>query len=413
MHMTVGKSSKLHKKTIYNAPVDGKTVLVRMDYNVPMNSDGTIADDFRMRASLPTIKELQKRNCKIILCAHLGRPDGKKDDKYTLEPVAKHLIDLLKQPVKFVDDCIGDKVIQASKRLHARDILLLENLRFYADEEANSHEFATNLKKSTGAQYFVQDGFGVVHRSHASTDAITLLLPSIAGSLLVKEYESITNAMSSPKSPFVAILGGAKISDKVKVIEKLIDKADTIIVGGAMANTFLRYKGVSVGDSKVETGVDDTIKNIYERASQKTNDVDSFIVLPQDVAVTKELTKNSERREADLDSIEAQDKILDMGPKSIETAAGILENAHTVIWNGPVGMSEYSQFAFGSARIAMAIASRDKEIMSVVGGGDTADFVLGWSGDGKGFDHISTGGGASIELMAGDKLPGIEALLDA
>lgn len=410
--MTVGKSSQLHKKTIYDAPIDGKIVLVRMDYNVPMNSDGTIADDFRMRASLPTIKELQKRNCKIILCAHLGRPDGKKNEKYTLEPVAKHLIDLIKQPVKFVDDCIGDKVLQASKRLHASDILLLENLRFYPDEEQNSHDFAAKLKKATGAQYFVQDGFGVVHRSHASTDAITMLLPSIAGSLLIKEYESITTAMSDPKAPFVAVLGGAKISDKITVIEKLVDKADTIIVGGAMASTFLRYKGIDVGMSKVETGVDDTIKQIYERAAQKTTNVDSFIVLPQDVAVTTELTQDSERRELDLDSIQPQDRILDMGPKSIEIAANILEKAHTVIWNGPVGMSEYPQFAFGSARIAMAIASRDKEVMSVVGGGDTADFVLGWSGDGSGFDHISTGGGASIELMAGDKLPGIEALLD-
>lgn len=395
-------------------PLDGKTVLVRVDYNVPLESDGTIADDFRIRASLPTIRALVKRRCKVVLIAHLGRPDGKPNAKESLEPVAHRLVELLHRPVKFVDDCVGDKVVQASKYLHSGDILLLQNLRFHAEEEENDAEFARALAKNSGADYFVQDGFGVVHRAHASTESITHFLPSSAGVLLEKEYRMITAAMRDPKRPLTAILGGAKISDKIAVVEKFVSVADHIIIGGAMANNFLRFRGFSIGKSKAEDGVDDIIGRIYEAADKKVDDVDAFIELPLDVAVTKTIDASAQRKVIDIKDIQSDDIILDIGARSIERAVSAIERSKTVVWNGTMGMAELDNFAHGSARIALALAEKHGAIMSVVGGGDTADFVMHWDGhDGESFDHVSTGGGASIELMAGEKLPGIESLMDA
>ncbi len=395
-------------------PLDGKTVLVRVDYNVPLESDGTIADDFRIRASLPTIRALVKRRCKVVLIAHLGRPDGKPNAKESLEPVAHRLVELLHRPVKFVDDCVGDKVVQASKYLHSGDILLLQNLRFHAEEEENDAEFARALAKNSGADYFVQDGFGVVHRAHASTESITHFLPSSAGVLLEKEYRMITAAMRDPKRPLTAILGGAKISDKIAVVEKFVSVADHIIIGGAMANNFLRFRGFSIGKSKAEDGVDDIIGRIYEAADKKVDDVDAFIELPLDVAVTKTIDASAQRKVIDIKDIQSDDIILDIGARSIERAVSAIERSKTVVWNGTMGMAELDNFAHGSARIALALAEKHGAIMSVVGGGDTADFVMHWDGHGgESFDHVSTGGGASIELMAGEKLPGIESLMDA
>ena len=402
------------KKSFRDVPLDGKTVLVRVDYNVPLESDGTIADDFRIRASLPTIRALVKRRCKVVLIAHLGRPDGKPNAKESLEPVAHRLVELLHRPVKFVDDCVGDKVVQASKYLHSGDILLLQNLRFHAEEEENDAEFARALAKNSGADYFVQDGFGVVHRAHASTESITHFLPSSAGVLLEKEYRMITAAMRDPKRPLTAILGGAKISDKIAVVEKFVSVADHIIIGGAMANNFLRFRGFSIGKSKAEDGVDDIIGRIYEAADKKVDDVDAFIELPLDVAVTKTIDASAQRKVIDIKDIQSDDIILDIGARSIERAVSAIERSKTVVWNGTMGMAELDNFAHGSARIALALAEKHGAIMSVVGGGDTADFVMHWDGhDGESFDHVSTGGGASIELMAGEKLPGIESLMDA
>ena len=411
--MAVGTTLEHYKRTVDSVPIEGKTVLVRVDYNVPLDDKGAITDDFRICQSLETIQYLQKKNCRIILCSHLGRPDGKRDEAYSLEPVAKHLVELLKQPVKFVDDCVGDKVKQAVKRLRPKEVLLLENLRFHAGEEANDLQFAKQLYQAVRADYFVQDGFGTAHRKHASYDAITQLIPSVAGRLLVREFNTITKAMSSAQHPLVAVLGGAKISDKIKVIERLVDQADALIIGGAMANTFLRYKGVNIGASKAEDSVDAIIDDIYKRAQQKTTNVDDFIILPVDVAVAKEVNGDKERKEVSVTDVADDDKIVDIGSKSIERATALIATAKTVLWNGTMGIAEYEQFAHGSARIALEIARHDDEIMSIVGGGDTADFVLDWSSDGSGFDHVSTGGGASIELMSGKKLPGIEALLDA
>lgn len=404
---------KFYKRTIKDVPIAGKTVLVRVDYNVPLTDDGKVADDFRIRASLPTIKYLLKDGCKLVLVAHLGRPEGV-EQKYTLEPAAQRLAELLGEPVRFVDKTIGEKVHMAIKRAPRRSVTVLENLRFHAEEEANDEAFAAQLAKDSGAQYFVQDGFGVVHRDHASTAVITLKLPSVAGLLLEKEYTTIVGAMKHPKRPLVAVMGGAKVSDKIAVIDEFVKVADRILIGGAMANTFLSYKGVKVGASKVETDQDDTLKKIYADAEKKVGkeNVDEFLVLPMDVAVGKLPDGVDHRKNVMLADIGADDMCLDIGDATAKKFADIVAHAKTVVWNGTLGYAEAPAFADGSNLLAEAMTTHNQE--SIVGGGDTADFVLHWDKErGDSFDHVSTGGGASLELMAGEKLPGIEHLLDA
>lgn len=402
-----------YKRTVKDIPVDRKTVLVRADYNVPLNKKGEIVDDFRIRASLPTLEYLLKRNAKVVIISHLGRPKGK-EAKLSLEPVATRLSELLNKPVLFVDDVVGDKVSLAVRKASPGSVILLENLRFYPDEEANSEVFAKNIAKSTGARDFVQDGFGVVHRAHASTDAITHYIPSVAGLLLEQEYTIITNAMKKPKRPLVTVVGGVKVSDKIQVIEKFVSISDKILVGGAMANTFLRYKGYDMGASVVEKDQEKTLDGIYSSAHEKLDtSIDDFIILPNDVAVATEVSENAKRRNIKLGAVTKKDIALDIGDETIERFVNEVKQAKMVIWNGTLGYSELPQFAHGSARMAMALASHP-EITSIIGGGDTSDFVLTWDGgDGSSFTHISTGGGASLELMAGKKLPGIESLLDA
>lgn len=404
---------KFYKRTIKDVPIAGKTVLVRVDYNVPLTDDGKVADDFRIRASLPTIKYLLKDGCKLVLVAHLGRPEGV-EQRYTLEPAAQRLAELLAEPVRFVDKTIGEKVHMAIKRAPRRSVTVLENLRFHAEEEANDEAFAAQLAKDSGAQYFVQDGFGVVHRDHASTAVITLKLPSVAGLLLEKEYTTIVGAMKHPKRPLVAVMGGAKVSDKIAVIDEFVKVADRILIGGAMANTFLSYKGVKVGASKVETDQDDTLKKIYADAEKKVGkeNVDEFLVLPMDVAVGKLPDGVDHRKNVMLADIGADDMCLDIGDATAKKFADIVAHAKTVVWNGTLGYAEAPAFADGSNLLAEAMTTHNQE--SIVGGGDTADFVLHWDKErGDSFDHVSTGGGASLELMAGEKLPGIEHLLDA
>ena len=405
---------RFFKETIRDVDLRGRTVLVRVDYNVPLTSDGQISDDLRIRASLPTLRYLIEQNCKIIVISHLGRPDGRQK-KYSLAPVAAHLADVLGRPVRFVDDCVGDKVRQMVRYARRGSVTVLENLRFYAEEEADDLTFARSIVKATGAEYFVQDGFGVVHRAHASTHAITLCIPGVAGLLLEKEFMTITQVMQRPHHPLVAIFGGAKVSDKIGLIHRLMTKADTVLIGGAMANTFLRYKGYAIGASKAETDQDAVLDEIYRNAVEKVGaaQVDEFLRLPSDVAIAREPRANSVRREVMVGEVEADMKMLDIGPQTIEQFAEVIANAKTVIWNGPLGYAESNTFAIGSARTAMAIAQNEK-VTSIVGGGDTADFVLKWDGhDGASFTHVSTGGGASMELMAGKKLPGVESLLDA
>ncbi len=405
---------RFFKETIRDVDLRGRTVLVRVDYNVPLTSDGQISDDLRIRASLPTLRYLIEQNCKIIVISHLGRPNGRQK-KYSLAPVAAHLADVLGRPVRFVDDCVGDKVRQMVRYARRGSVTVLENLRFYAEEEADDLTFARSIVKATGAEYFVQDGFGVVHRAHASTHAITLCIPGVAGLLLEKEFMTITQVMQRPHHPLVAIFGGAKVSDKIGLIHRLMTKADTVLIGGAMANTFLRYRGYAIGASKAENDQDAVLDEIYRNAVEKVGaaQVDEFLRLPSDVAIAREPRANSVRREVMVGEVDADMKMLDIGTQTIEQFSEVIASAKTVIWNGPLGYAESNTFAIGSARTAMAIAQNEK-VTSIVGGGDTADFVLKWDGhDGASFTHVSTGGGASMELMAGKKLPGVESLLDA
>lgn len=401
------------KLTIRDVPLEHQTVLVRVDYNVPLDKKGGIDDDLRIRASLPTLRYLHDRGCKIVLMSHLGRPEGK-DSSLSLEPIAVRLAELLDHPVTFVDDCIGDKVVQAVKKSSAHSITMLENVRFYKEEEADDEAFAKKLATSSGARYFVQDAFGVVHRAHASTHAVTFFLPSVAGLLLEKEYTVITDAMEKPKRPLVAVLGGAKIEDKITVIERFVQIADKIIIGGAMANTFLNYKGFDMGASLLEKDEHKVLDRIYQAAHKKRDEsVEDFIILPTDLAVTEEISPKSKRRNVPLSQIGKKEMALDIGDATIEQVVSDIVDAKTVIWNGTLGYAELPEFAHGSARLALALATQP-QTTSIIGGGDTADFVLKWDGkDGKSFTHVSTGGGASLELMAGKKLPGIESLLDA
>ncbi len=409
------KKGGFFKKTIKDIPLEGKTVLVRADYNVPLDKDGEISDDYRIRSNLPTLRYLLERQCKVVIVSHLGRPDGKPVKSMSLAPIAAHLSKLLGVYVHFVDECIGDKVRMSVKKAAPGSVLLLENLRFHAGEEADDESFAKAVAEASGASYFVQDGFGVVHRAHASTSAITRVLPSVAGLLLEKEYETLTEVMSHPKHPMVAILGGAKISDKISVIEKLIGLADTVVIGGAMANTFLQYRHYPIGKSIHEDGLDSILERIYVAAERKADKaaVDTFIVLPTDVAVATKIDTDARRAVVDRRDVSSDEYILDIGPSSMRAIDNLVEDAKTVVWNGTLGYAEIPQFAHGSARLALALASH-RDIESVIGGGDTADFVLHWDSKGGGsFSHVSTGGGAGLELMAGQKMPGVESLIDA
>lgn len=403
------------KQTIKTVPLEGQTVLMRADYNIPLTADGGLADDFRIRASLPTIRRLLEDNCKIVIISHLGRPEGR-DPKLSLEPVAQRLAELLGEPVRFVDQTVGDKVKMAVKRAPKRSVIVLENLRFDQREEANDEQFAKQLARDSGARYFVQDGFGVVHRAHASTEAITHYLPGVAGLLLEREVTTITDAMKAPQRPLAAVMGGAKVSDKIALVRRFVEVADKIIIGGAMANTFLAYKGFSMGKSKVESGQKATLDGIYQAAAQKVgaDKVDDFIILPTDAAVAHGIGPEEPRRTVAVEKgITSSDMVLDIGEVSIEKVVAEVEGAKTVIWNGTMGYAELPNFAHGSARLALALATHSK-IASIIGGGDTADFVLSWDArSGESFTHVSTGGGASLELMAGEKLPGVESLLDA
>lgn len=404
-----------YKKTMRNVPLDGKVVLVRADYNVPLDAEGVIKDDYRIQCSFPTVKALLERGCTIVLMSHLGRPDGQRNESMSLRPVADRLAQLLQRHVTFIDDCIGDSVSVAVDHADPGSVILLENLRFHPEEEKNDSEFARHLATDSRAAYFVQDGFGVVHRAHASTSAITQFLPSSAGYLLEKEYMTITGVMESPERPMVAVLGGAKISDKIKVVERFVQISDKVIIGGAMANTFLKYRKYPVGTSLVEDGQDEVLDRIYAAVRDKVGDdaVDDFLILPIDVAVAHSTNADERRVEVDRRDVAPDEMILDIGTRSMERIDRELEGVKTVVWNGPLGYTELPQFAQGSARLALFLATH-RDVVSVVGGGDTADFVLHWDAEkGASFTHVSTGGGASLELMAGEPMPGIDALMDA
>lgn len=403
------------KQTVRDLPLRHGShyrVLVRVDYNVPLK-DGEVSDDLRIRAGLPTLQYLLEHGCSLVLISHLGRPEGH-DLSCSLEPAAKRLGQLIGQDVIFVDDTTGDAALQAVKKAPKGSVVMLQNVRFDAREEDNDLEYAKEIARVAQADFFVQDGFGVVHRAHTTTEAITHQLPSVAGLLLEKEYATISKAMEDPERPLVAIMGGAKVSDKIQVVERFVKLADKVLIGGAMANTFLDYKGYSMGISKVEPDQKETLDGIYAAARKKAGDnIDDFLILPTDVAVAHAFEESEKRVNKSIDHIESDEMALDIGDDSIEHYTSAIAEAKMVIWNGPLGVDMFRNFAHGSARVALTLATHS-EIKSIVGGGDTADFVLKWDAQkGGSFTHVSTGGGASLDLMSGKKLPGVEALLDA
>lgn len=422
------------KKTIKDIDVSGKRVLLRADYNVPLGSDGTITDDYRLLQSVPTVQYLLEHGAAVIICSHLGRPDGKVNPAESLFPVAKRLQELLGRDVEFVPECVGERAQKAATNLQPGGVLLLENLRFHAEEEANDDAFAAQL--ASLADVFVQDGFGVVHRAHASTEAVTHHLPSAAGLLLEKEVDTITNVMENPKRPLVAVIGGAKISDKIEVLQRFIHIADVVAVGGAMANTFLLASGVRVGKSKVAPDDLPLAKEILHEVREVQRQRDFVFYLPQDGVVASKIDKTAPTRIVDwsahvIADIEAYPKrplhetsqvaddemILDVGPFSGAFVAGVIQLAGTVVWNGTMGVTETKSLrgpvgptAHGTELLTEAMLGQfGNRPFSVVGGGDTVGFVQGRGLTGS-FDHVSTGGGASLELMSGRKLPGVEAL---
>lgn len=424
------------KKTIRDIDVSSKRILLRADYNVPINTDGSISDDYRIQKSVPTLKALLEQDASIVIMSHLGRPDGKPDPAFSLQPVAARLQELLGQEVQFVGDCVGNEVDKAVSALKKKQVLLLENVRFHSEEEKNDEDFAEQLAKH--GDVFVQDGFGVVHRAHATTDAITHFLPSVAGLLLESEVDTISRVMDTPERPLMAIVGGAKISDKIDVLNKFIEIADFIAIGGAMANTFLAAEGIDIAKSKYEANDLPIAKDILTQAREKAKKERFIFYVPQDGVVATSLDKNSRTRIVDWDAhfiadvehypkqppensrvMEHDEMILDVGPFSGAFIAGGIQLANTVVWNGTMGVTEtpavngpVGPFAHGTELIVDAIlGDYGHRPFSLVGGGDTVGYVEQRKLTGS-FNHVSTGGGASLELMAGRKLPGVEALQD-
>lgn len=375
--------------------VRDKKVLVRVDFNVPL-LNGKIEDDYRLSTAIPTIKYLVEQNSRIILISHLGRPDGKIVDSLRLKPVALRLQELLGMPVGYVDDCIGEKAAAAVAALQPGQLLLLENLRFYPGEEANDEEFASQL--ASLAECYVNDAFSAAHRAHASTFAVAKLLPSAAGFLMEKEVNSLSLITSNPEHPFVIILGGAKVSDKIGVIDNLLDRADRLLVGGGMAFTFLKAKGISTGKSLVEPDRLGYAAQLLARAGDK-------IVLPLDIVVAPSLQSDDEVQLVPADKIPEHLMGLDIGPETIAVFAREIKLARSIFWNGPVGAFEYPGFAAGTMAIRSAVV--DNPGITVIGGGDTAAAVADCLDK---FTHVSTGGGASLEFLEGRVLPGVAAL---
>jgi len=387
------------KKMLTDLDVKGKKVLVRVDFNVPI-SEGKVGDDTRIQAALPTIKYLLENDAAVILCSHLGRPKGEPDPAFSLKPVADYLGTLLDVPVKFAEDCIGEVAQKAAEDLALNEVLVLENTRFHAGEKANDPEMAKEL--ASLADLFVNDAFGSAHRAHASTAGVADYLPAAAGFLLEKEIKYLGNAIAEPKRPFVAILGGAKVSDKIGVIDNLIKKADRILIGGGMANTFFKAQGYAMADSLVEDEVLDTAKELLDMAGGK-------LVLPVDVIIADAFDANAADKIMDVGDVPAGWRILDIGPRTVQAFSDIIKKAGTVVWNGPMGVFELDKFAKGTFEVAKAIAESDAT--GIVGGGDSASAIKKSGLEDK-ITHISTGGGASLEMLEGKMLPGLAALDD-
>jgi phosphoglycerate kinase len=393
----------MNKKTIRDIDLKGKKVFVRCDFNVPMNEEREITDNTRIVAALPTIKYLLEQKCKIILASHLGRPKGEVKPEYSLAPVAKELSRLLNKEVIMAKDVIGPDATEKAKNLKEGEILLLENVRFHREETDNDPEFSKKLAEM--AEIFVNDAFGTAHRTHSSTTGIASYLPAVSGFLIEKELKFLGDALNNPERPFVAILGGAKVSDKIGVIDSLLEKVDTLIIGGGMAYTFFKAQGYEVGKSLCELDKLELAKELMEKA--KTKGVK--LMLPVDTKIGKEFKEDTESKTVKYTEIPADWEGFDIGKETIKMFTEELKKAKTVVWNGPLGLFEFSQFAIGTNAIAKVLSEIDAT--TIIGGGDSAAAVEK-AGLADKMTHISTGGGASLEFLEGKKLPGIEALLD-
>jgi phosphoglycerate kinase len=387
-------------RTLDSLDVSGKRVLVRVDFNVPL-SDGRITDDTRITAALPTINLLLSRGAAVILCSHLGRPKGERVEHMSLRPVAKHLERVLGKPVRFADDCIGPLARDAAGALQPGDVLLLENLRYHAAEERNEPEFARGL--AALADCFVNDAFGAAHRAHASTEGVARLLPSAAGLLMQREIEALSKVLDGPEQPLVLILGGAKVSDKIGVIESFIGRAKTILIGGGMANTFLQAAGNEVGASLSEPDLASRANDLVERARQRGTEMQ----LPIDCVIAPSLDDASQAEAVSTGDVPPGQAIFDIGPETVDRFAAAIAQAGTIVWNGPMGVFETPPFERGTLGVARAVAESGG--FSLVGGGDSAA-ALNQLGLADEIDHVSTGGGASLEFLEGKRLPGIAAL---
>jgi len=424
------------KKTIKDINLDNKRVLLSVDYNVPGDSKGAVTSDLRIKASLPTIKYLLDHKCAVTIISHRGRPDGKVNPEFSLRAVTPILSKLIGRPVDFVDDCIGDKAQTAKQKLQSGEVLLLENTRFHEGEEKDDREFAGQLAQNE--DFFVQEAFGNAHRKHASTDAVTHLLPSVAGLLFENEVDTITSVMTKPDRPLMAIIGGAKIADKIEILNKFIEIADFIAIGGAMANIFLKAEGIDIAKSMVENDDLPLAKQILAKAKKRAEKGDFIFYLPQDCVVASKIDKTAPTRivdwstnvVADIEAYPARpphssselkegEMILDIGPFSGAFIAGAMQLVSTVVWNGTMGVTEtpslqgpIGPFSHGTDLIIEAMLGQfGHKPFSVVGGGDTSGY-LEQRNLSDAFNHVSTGGGASLELMAGRSLPALSALMD-
>jgi phosphoglycerate kinase len=388
-----------NKKTVRDVDFKGKKVLVRVDFNVPIK-DGKVTDDTRIRAALPTIDYLLKQGAAVILFSHLGRPKGGPDPKYSMKPVADYLGGMVNAPVKFAEEAAGPKAKAAADSLKPGEILVLENTRFFPGEEKNDKDLAKQFAEL--ADVFVMDAFGSAHRAHASTEGVTRYLPAVAGFLMEKEIQYLGQAISNPERPFVAILGGAKISDKIGVIRNLLGKSDAILIGGAMANTFFKAQGYPMGDSLVENEVLDLARELLQEGGTK-------IHLPVDAVISTAGDGSAEQKVISVGPVPDGWRILDIGPETVKKFSKVIKDAKTVVWNGPMGLFETPAFARGTFEVARALA--ESKAATIVGGGDSAAAIQ-QSGLADKITHISTGGGASLEMLEGITLPGVAALQD-
>ena len=389
----------MNKKTVKDIDLKNKRVLMRVDFNVPM-TDGKVTDDKRIRAALPTIKYVLEQNASLILMSHLGRPKGGSDPEFSLRPASEVLSYLVGIPVKMASDCVGPDVEKLAKELKPGEVLMLENTRFHAGEEKNDLELAKQLA-SLGDVY-VNDAFGSAHRAHSSTEGVARFLPAVSGFLMEQELEYLGRAVANPEHPYIAILGGAKISDKILVVETLLAKCDKLIVGGGMANTFLAAQGLNMQDSLVETASMDMAKDILAYAREK-------LILPVDAVIADKFAEDANTQVVDVDKIPAGWRMLDVGPKTLEAYKRALDGAKLIVWNGPVGVFEMPKFAEGTFALAKMLA--ESKAVTVIGGGDSASAVKK-AGVAKQMTHVSTGGGASLEFLEGKELPGVAALMD-